>query len=416
MSILVQKYGGSSVATPEFVKAVADRIVACREEHHTIAVVVSAMGKTTDQLVALANQVSARPHGRDFDHLLAAGEQIAVSLLAIALQDRGVEAISLTAAQCGIRTDSQFNRARIQSIDTSRLRRELEAGKVAVIAGFQGITDTDEPTTLGRGGGDITGAAIAAALRAEICEICTDVDGVFTADPSVVPDAMLMPAITFEEAIELASSGAKVLHPRAAEICMEHQVPIHVRSSFHRRPGTLISSSAALQGANDMERPAVVGVTGDRKIAKVSLLNVPDEPGTAARIFEQLAEHEVNIRLIIQSAAAQHRAGITFITDADLVDRVAGLVPRWKEGGLVSEVEIDRAVAKIAIVGSRLSSTPGLAARMFSVLGREKINIDCISSSEMKIACIVAAGDLDRAVRAVHGEFFGQPAAGESVA
>jgi aspartate kinase len=222
---------------------------------------------------------------------------------------------------------------------------------------------------------------------------------------------MLMPAITFEEAIELASSGAKVLHPRAAEICMEHQVPIHVRSSFHRRPGTWI-----VQGASDMERPAVVGVTGDRKIAKVSLLNVPDEPGTAARIFEQLAVQEVNIRLIIQSAGAQHRAGITFITDADLVDRVVELIPRWKESGLASDVEIERAVAKIAIVGSRLSSTPGLAARMFAVLGREGINIDCISSSEMKIACIVAAGDLDRAVRAVHGEFFGQPAAGESVA
>ena len=204
MSILVQKYGGSSVATPEFVKAVANRIVACREDHRTIAVVVSAMGRTTDQLVALANQVSRRPHGRDFDHLLAAGEQIAVSLLALALQDRGVPAISLTAAQCGIRTDSQFNRARIQSIDTSRLRRELDAGKVAVIAGFQGVTDGEDLTTLGRGGGDITGAAIAAALEAEACEICTDVDGVYTADPSIVRDARLVPEITFEEAIELA--------------------------------------------------------------------------------------------------------------------------------------------------------------------------------------------------------------------
>lgn len=407
MSVLVQKYGGSSVATPEFVQAVANRIVACREDHQTIAVVVSAMGKTTDQLVSLANQVSRRPRGREMDHLLAAGEQIAVSLLGLALQDRGVPAISLTAAQCGIRTDSAFNRARIQSIDTSRLRRELEAGKVAVIAGFQGVTDGEDLTTLGRGGGDITGAAIAAALKAEICEICTDVDGVYTADPTLVRDARLVPEITFEEAIELASSGAKVLHPRAAEICMEHQVPIHVRSSFHRRRGTWI-----VQGASDMERPAVVGVTGDRKIAKVSLLSVPDEPGTAARIFEQLAEHEVNIRLIIQSAAAQHRAGITFITDADLVDRVAEMVPRWKQEGLASHVEIDRDVAKIAIVGSRLSSTPGLAARMFAVLGREGINIDCISSSEMKIACIVAAGELDRAVRAVHGEFFGQATEG----
>lgn len=409
-SIVVQKYGGSSVATPDKIRQIADRVIACRTEHPRLVVAVSAMGKTTDQLVGLARQVSRNPHGREYDLLLASGEQVAVSLLALGLQDKGTPAVALTGAQCEIRTDNTFNQARIQSIDTTRILEELERGHVVVIAGFQGVTERDEVTTLGRGGGDITGAAVAAALNASVCEICTDVDGVLSADPDVVPDARLWPQMTYEEAIEMASSGAKVLHPRAAEICMEHGIPIHVRSSFHHKPGTWIR-----QGVSEMEQPLVVGVTGDKKIAKVTLWGVPDRPGVAAEVFKDLADRDVNIRLIIQSASAEERARITFILDDEFVDRATELVQLWKQKGIAKDGLVEGNVAKISIVGSRLSSTPGLAARMFAALAREGINIDCISSSEMKVACIIATDQLDRAVRAVHREFFGESEPAEAV-
>jgi aspartate kinase len=407
--IVVQKYGGSSVATPEKIRLIAERVKQRLGEHPRLVVAVSAMGKTTDQLVALARAVSRGPHGREMDLLLASGEQVAVSLLGLALQDLGVPAIALTGAQCEIRTDSVFNRARIQSIDTRRMLDELGAGKVVVVAGFQGVTEEDEVTTLGRGGGDITGAAVAAALNASVCEICTDVDGVLSADPNVVPGARLWPEITYEEAIEMASSGAKVLHPRAAEICMAYKIPIHVRSSFHSRPGTWIR-----EGAESMEQASVVGVTSDKKIAKVTLLNVPDKPGVAATIFQDVADKGVNIRLIIQSAAADARAGITFIVDDEFADAASELVEQWKGKGMATAGMVERGVAKIGIVGSRLSSTPGLAARMFAALARERINVDCISSSEMKVACVIAADHIDRAVRAVHDEFFPPAPAGRA--
>ena len=402
-SIVVQKYGGSSIATPDKILQIADRVVTCCAEHPRLVVAVSAMGKTTDQLVGLARQVSRKPRGRDYDLLLASGEQVAVSLLALALQDKGTPAIALTGAQCEIRTDDAFNRARIQSIDTTRIHEELERGKVVVIAGFQGVTERDDVTTFGRGGGDITGAAVAAALNASVCEICTDVDGVLSADPRVVPDARLWPQITYEEAIEMASSGAKVLHPRATEICMAYGIPIHVRSSFHHQAGTWIR-----EGVSEMEQPLVVGVTGDKQVAKVTLWGVPDKPGVAAEVFKDLADRDVNIRLIIQSASAEERARITFILDDEFVDRATELVQLWKQKGIAKDGLVEGNVAKIAIVGSRLASTPGLAARMFAALAREGINIDCISSSEMKVACVIATDQLDRAVRAVHREFFGE--------
>ena len=399
--IVVQKYGGSSVATAEKIRTVADRICQCLPTHSHLVVVLSAMGKTTDQLVALAHEVTQRPRGREMDLLLATGEQVAVSLLGLALQEKGVPAVSLTAAQCGIRTDSAFNLARIQSIDTRRILKELTAGRVVIITGFQGVTSDDEVTTLGRGGSDVTGAAVAAALEASVCEIYTDVDGVLSADPSTVPEATRWPELSFEEAIEMASSGAKVLHPRAVEICMAYGIPIHVRSSFHMAEGTWIRG-----GATAMEQAEVVGVSSDRQIAKVTLLNVPDQPGMAARVFQDLAAENIGVRLIIQSSSSVDRGRITFILDADLVDGAVQLVDRWKKEGIATGGVIEREVAKISIVGSRLASTPGLAARMFTVLAREGINIDCISSSEMKVACVIAAADLDRAVRAVHDEFF----------
>ncbi len=402
--VIVQKFGGTSVATPERIIATAERVAGRTSERDSLIVVMSAMGKTTDELVALAHEVSTRPVGREMDLLLSTGEQVAVSLLGLALQDRGIPATSLTATQCGIRTDSAFNIARIQSIDTKRIRAELKAGRVVIITGFQGVTSDDEVTTLGRGGSDITAAAVAVAMDASVCEICTDVDGVMSADPRVVPSASVWPEISYEEAIELASSGAKVLHPRAAEVCMAYDVPIHVRSSFHLREGTWIRRSEKMV----MEQAEVVGVSSDKKIAKVTLLGVPDQPGLAARVFQDLAGEEISVRLIIQSASSEGRGRITFVLDEEFADQAAGLVARWKGDGIAREGVVEHDVAKISIVGSRLASTPGLAARMFAALAREGINIDCISSSEMKIACVIGGEQVDQAVRAVHGEFFPQ--------
>lgn len=402
--MVVQKYGGTSVATPDRITEIADRVAASVERFHGLVVVLSAMGKTTDELVALAHQVSRRPGGREMDLLLSTGEQVSVSLLGLALQDRGVPAVSLTASQCGIRTDSAFNIARIQSIDTKRIQSELDAGRVVIITGFQGESLDHEVTTLGRGGSDITGAAVAVALGARACEICTDVDGVLSADPRVVPEATLWPEISYEEAIELASSGAKVIHPRAAEVCMAYGIPIHVRSSFHRREGTWIRGSEEMV----MEQAEVVGVSSDKKIAKVTLLGVPDEPGLAARVFQDLAGVDISVRLIIQSASSEGRGRITFVLDEEFARQAEGLVDRWKADGIATEGVVEHNVAKISIVGSRLASTPGLAARMFGALAREGVNIDCISSSEMKVACVIGSEHVERAVRAVHEEFFPQ--------
>ena len=399
--IVVQKYGGSSVATAEKILAIAERVKAYLETAPHLVVTVSAMGKTTDQLVALARQVSTNPHGRDYDLLLASGEQVAVATLALALQDKGVPAIALTGSQCNIRTDGAFNRARIQSIDTARIEEELAKGKVVIVAGFQGVTDNDEVTTLGRGGGDITGAAVAAALNASVCEICTDVDGVLSADPSVVPDARFWSELSYEQAIEMAASGAKVLHPRAAEICMSYKIPIHVRSSFHLKEGTWIR-----EGGNAMEEAEVTGVTSDKKIAKVTLLNVPDRPGIAAQIFQDVADRDINIGLIIQSAAADHRAGITFIVADEFADTTRKLVAEWKQKGLAADGTVEKGFATIAIIGSRLAATPGLAGRMFDALARNGINVDCISSSQMTLSCVIASDQIDHAVKAVHDEFF----------
>ena len=400
--IVVQKFGGTSVATPERILAIADRITECLADSPRLVVVLSAMGKTTDELVSLAHQVARQPGGREMDLLLSTGEQISVSLLGLALQDKGIPAVSLNAAHCGIRTDSAFNIARIESIDTRRILEELDAGRVVIITGFQGLTHDQEVTTLGRGGSDITGAAVAAALGARVCEIYTDVDGVLSADPNRVPATRLWPEISYEEAIEMASSGAKVLHPRAAEVCMAYGIPIHVRSSFHHTEGTWI------RGVDEMvmEQAEVVGVSSDTKIAKITLREVPDTPGIAARVFQDLAAADISVRLIIQSASADGRGRITFVLDEEYADAATELVDRWRAAEITSEGIVEHDVAKISIVGSRLASTPGLAARMFAVLAREGINIDCISSSEMKVACVIAADRIDHAVRAVHDEFF----------
>ena len=405
--VVVQKYGGTSVASSARIRAIAERVARARRHSPRLVVVLSAMGKTTDDLVALAHAVSDAPSGREMDLLLATGEQVSVSLLGLALQHKAIPAISLTASQCGIRTDDAFNIARIESIDTRRILDELDRGRVVIITGFQGVTRDHEVTTLGRGGSDITGAAVAAALGASVCEICTDVDGVLSADPRAVPHATRRRGISYEEAIEMASSGAKVLHPRAAEVCMAYRIPIHVRSSFHDGDGTWIRGGDEMV----MEQAAVVGVSCDKKIAKVTLTDVPDRPGLAAEVFRDLAARAISVRLIIQGASAEGLGRITFVLDDEYVDGAMRLVEDWTARGLAQDGLVDRDVAKISIVGSRLASTPGLAARMFAVLAREGINIDCISSSEMKIACVIADEHADRAVRAVHDEFFPPAAA-----
>ena len=399
--VLVQKYGGSSVATPERIKAIAERIVKSLGKSRLV-VVLSAMGKATDKLVDLAHQVAKSPTGREMDVLLATGEQVSVSLLGLALQERGVRAISLTAAQCGIRTDDVFNIARIKSIDIARILEELDHGQVVIIPGFQGVNGDNEITTLGRGGSDITGAALAVALEAEACEICTDVDGVLSADPGVVPDAKLWQTLSYASTIEMASSGAKVLHPRAAELCMAYGVPIHVRSSFHERQGTWIVKDEKME----MEQAEVVGVNSDKKIAKITLRDVPDQPGLAAKVFRDLAKAEISVRLIIQSESSDGLGRISFVLDKAYIEKASTFIDKWKKDGITNDATIDLDVAKISIIGSRLASTPGLAARMFTVLAQENINIDCISSSEMKIACVIHSNEIDNAVRAVHAEFF----------
>ena len=407
--VVVQKYGGSSVATPERISAIAQRIAETRKSRSRIVVVLSAMGKTTDQLVALAHAVARNPGGREMDLLLATGEQVSVSVLGLALQDLNIPAISLTATQCGIRTDDAYNIARIESIDTKRILEELDRGRVVIVTGFQGLTRDHEVTTLGRGGSDITGAALAAALGASACDICTDVDGVLSGDPNKVLHAKRWPEITYEEAIEMASSGAKVLHPRAAEVCMAYDVPIHVRSSFHDGEGTWI------RGETDMvmEQAEVVGVSSEKNIAKITLTDVPDRPGLAAQVFQELAEANISVRLIIQGAITEEVGRITFVVDDEYVSAVSGLLGHWKADGVAQDATIDTDVSKISIVGSRLASTPGLAGRMFAVLAREGINIDCISSSEMKIACVISEDHIDRAVQSVHNEFFPTNEVGE---
>tara|TARA_B100000949_G_scaffold122920_1_gene108549 strand:- start:569 stop:1828 length:1260 start_codon:yes stop_codon:yes gene_type:complete len=401
-AVVVQKYGGSSVATPEMISAIAERIARSLKVQPRIVVVLSAMGTTTDELVSLAHSVAKNPSGREMDLLLATGEQVSVSVLGLALQDRGIPAISLTATQCGIRTDDAYNIARIESIDTKRIVEELDRGRVVIVTGFQGLTRDHEVTTLGRGGSDITGAALAAALGASSCDICTDVDGVLSADPNKVLNTTQWSEISYEEAIEMASSGAKVLHPRAAEVCMAYDVPIHVRSSFHDLEGTWI------RGESDMvmEQAEVVGVSSEKEIAKITLTDVPDRPGVAAQVFQELAEANICVRLIIQGASTEKVGRITFVVDDEYVSAVRGLLAHWKKDGLAREALIDTDVSKISIVGSRLASTPGLAGRMFAVLAREGINIDCISSSEMKIACVISEQYVDRAVQSVHDEFF----------
>ncbi len=402
--LVVQKYGGSSLADADRIRHVARRISRERTSGSDLVVVVSAMGDTTDHLLELAGNITDDPDPREMDLLLATGEHMSGTLMAMALQAIGVPAISLTGAQAGIRTDSSHGRARIANIDPARVRDEIRAGKVVIVAGFQGATDeshrSGEVTTLGRGGSDTTAVALAARLHADRCEIYTDVEGIFTADPRVVADARLIPIIGYEEMLELAHQGAQVMQTRAVELGWVNGVVIAVRSTFSDHPGTLI------QEADPMEiRDKVRGLAVDRKVAKVTLVGVPDRPGIARAVFDPMAEAGVNIDLIVQNVGHAGATDLSFTVPATDLAKVRRLLdPVVRDLGF-ADMTTDSAVAKVSVVGSGISTAPGYAARMFGALADAGINIEMISTSEIRITCIIAEDQVDEAAQALHRAF-----------
>jgi aspartate kinase len=420
VSLVVQKYGGSSVADAERIKRVAERIVATRKAGDDIVVVVSAMGDTTDELRDLAHQVSPVPPGRELDMLLTAGERISMALLAMAIHNLGYEARSYTGSQAGVITTSSHGRARIIDVTPGRLRGALDEGAVVIVAGFQGVAqDTKDVTTLGRGASDTTAVALAAALRADLCEIYTDVDGVFTADPRIVANARLIRQVTYEEMLELAASGAKVLHLRSVEYARRSAIPIHVRSSYSPGPGTVVTGSME---DDSVEQALITGVAHDRSEAKITIVGVPDEPGEAARIFETIADAEINLDMIVQnvSTVTTDTGGVARPTDisftlpqADGPTAMTALARIQEKVGFRNLLYDDH-VGKVSLIGAGMRSHPGVAARFFAALGDAGVNIEMISSSEIRVSVVCRDTDLDAAVRAVH-EAFELGGAGEAV-
>ncbi|MBK5248834.1 MAG: aspartate kinase [Actinomycetales bacterium] len=407
MALIVQKFGGSSVADAASMKRVAKRITETKAAGHDVVVVVSAMGDTTDQLLDLAQQISPNPPSRELDILLTAGERISMALLAIAISELGVDAQAFTGQQAGVITDTAHGNARIIDVSPSRIQRAVAEGAVAIVAGFQGVTQhTNDVTTLGRGGSDTTAVALAAALKASVCEIYTDVDGVFTADPRIVPTARRIRRMTTEETLEMAAHGAKILHLRAVEYARRYGVTIHVRSSFSTAEGTLVTDEVPSE-EGPMEAPIISGVAHDRSQAKVTVVGVPDVPGTAARIFEAVASAGVNIDMIVQNVSAA-QTGLTDISFTLPADQ--GAAAKRAIEGLAAELGFsdlvyDEGVGKLSLVGAGMRSHPGVSARFFGVLRDAGINIEMISTSEIRISVVTRIEDLETAVRAVHTAF-----------
>ncbi|MBN1366838.1 MAG: aspartate kinase [Dehalococcoidales bacterium] len=401
MALIVQKYGGSSVANAERIKNVAKRIGAVHDRGDQVVVVVSAMGDTTDDLIKLARQISRNPDEREMDMLLCTGEIVSCTLLAMALQDMGYDAISLSGAQAGIRTDSAYSQARITGIVPKRIHEELKDGKIVIVAGFQGITKEMDMTTLGRGGSDTTAVALAASLKATVCERYTDTDGVYTADPRIVPNAKRLPEISFEEMLELATYGSKVIHPRAVELGELYNIPVLVASSFNNNPGTLIHG-----GPLAMEiRNKVRSIAQDTDVAKITIVGVPDKPGTAASIFEPLAKSGISIDTIVQNTSINNITDMTFtIARTQLKKAMEIITPIAKSFG-AKDVINDPKMGKISIIGTGIQNTPGYAARMFRALSNRDINIQLISTSEIRITCIIEESKVAEAVQALHSAF-----------
>ena len=399
MPLIVQKYGGSSVADAEKIQNVARR-VAKSASGHQLVVVVSAMGKTTDGLVSLAHEITATPEPRELDMLLATGEQVTIALLAMALQALGLKARSFTGVQAGMRTDTIHTAARLTRMETDRVRQALDAGEIAIVAGFQGLSEADEITTLGRGGSDLTAVALAAALAANVCEIYTDVDGVYTADPNIVPDARKLARVAYDEMLEMASLGAKVLQSRSVELAKKYGVPVHVRSTFKPDPGTLVTREE-----HDMEQAVVTGVTHDRGQAKISILRVPDRPGIAGQVFGAIAERNIVVDMIVQNISRDGYTDMSFtVPRGDYARAVAALEDVASRIGAQGVVHDER-VAKVSIVGVGMRSHSGVASRMFGVLAREGINIQMISTSEIAISCVIEDKYTELAIRALHDTF-----------
>lgn len=409
MGIVVQKYGGSSVADATSIKRVAQRIVATKKAGHDVVVVVSAMGDTTDELIELANQVAPLPPGRELDMLLTAGERISMAVLAMAIGTLGQEARSFTGSQAGVITDAEHGRAKIIDVTPGRIEAALAEGAVAIVAGFQGVSQTTKDiTTLGRGGSDTTAVALAAALRADVCEIYTDVDGIFTADPRIVPNARQIPRISYEEMLEMAANGAKILHLRCVEYARRNDMPIHVRSSFSDKTGTwVVKTEDVIQEGLQMEQAIISGVAHDRSESKITVVGVPDKVGFAAAILQALADAQINIDMVVQnvSAAATALTDISFtLPRADGQTAMTALA-RLKDEVGYERLQYDDSVGKVSIVGAGMRSSPGITAKFFQALADAGVNIEMISTSEIRISVIVMENQIDAAVNAAHAAF-----------
>jgi aspartate kinase len=405
VALVVQKYGGSSVASAAHIKRVAERIVNEKKNGNDVVVVVSAMGDTTDELLDQAQEITDNPPGRELDMLLTAGERISMALLAIAISTHGYEARSFTGSQAGVITTSSHGRARIIDVTPGRIRSALDEGAIAIVAGFQGVSqDTKDITTLGRGGSDTTAVALAGALRADVCEIYTDVDGVFTADPRIVPNARRLDTVTYEEMLELAACGAKVLMLRCVEYARRENIPVHVRSSYSQLPGTIVAGSME---DLTVEQAIISGVAHDRSEGKITLYGVPDRPGEAAQIFRVLADAEINIDMIVQNVSAQASklADISFTLPKSEGPAALAALEKVRHTVGYTDIKFDQHIGKVSLIGAGMRSHPGVSARFFGALADAGVNVELISTSEIRISVVCRDRDVDLAVRAVHDAF-----------
>jgi len=404
LALIVQKYGGSSLAGADLIRNVAGRIAKTYDDGNQVVVVVSAMGKKTDELIALAHQVSKRPDAREMDLLLSTGELVSCTLMAMALRTAGYNAISLSGAQAGIRTDTSHGRAKIAGVEPERILKELDKGNIVIVAGFQGITDEMDITTLGRGGSDTTAVAIAAGVRADRCDVYTDVDGIYTSDPRIVPDARKLDEIGFEEMLEFASYGAK-MNPRSIELGMVYDTPILVASSFSDVPGTLIHKGADMDGKVGEIRNRVRGIATDTNVAKITVLGVEDRPGVAASLFEPLSEADISVDVIVQNASVEGITDMTFTVKRTDLTRALDVVDKVSKGlGSRGVVSADQ-LAKVSIVGTGMQDAPGYASKLFRTLAGQGINIEMITTSDIRITCIVDESRVGEAARALHAAF-----------
>lgn len=397
--LVVKKFGGSSVADKERIFNVAKRCIEDYEKGNQVVVVLSAMGKTTDGLIAKAHEINPNPPKRELDMLLATGEQVSVALMSMAMNALGVPSVSLNASQVAMHTSSAYGMAKLKKIDTERIQHELEAKKIVIITGFQGINKYDDLTTLGRGGSDTTAVALAAALHADACEIYTDVDGVYTADPRIVPDARKLLEVSYDEMLEFASLGAKVLHNRSVEMAKRYGVQLVVRSSLNREEGTIVKEETKL------ERMLVSGVAADKNVARISVIGVKNEPGVAFKIFNLLAKHNINVDIIIQSIGREERKDISFTVAKQDLKETMDLLDEHKDGITAQNVTSEEDVAKLSIIGAGMTSNPGVAAKMFEALYNANINIKMIATSEIRITVLIHEEDVNRAMRTVHDAF-----------